>query len=165
MLVRSEEPSDLAAIRFVNEQAFGRREEADLVDRLRVERVVLASFVAEAQGQLVGHILFSRISIEMAGGSVPAVALAPLAVLPKLQRQGIGNILVSHGLDWLRGGIEEIVLVLGHPEYYARFGFSTQKARFLDSPFDAKAFMALELKPDTLRNIRGSVRYPDAFGI
>jgi putative acetyltransferase len=101
--------------------------------------------------------------IETAGGNLPAVALAPLAVLPELQRQGIGGKLIEHGLDYLRGGIEQVVLVLGHPEYYPRFGFSAGKARFLESPFNPKAFMALELKPDVLENLRGKVRYPDAF--
>lgn len=127
MLVRSEEPSDLAAIRLVNEQAFGRRDEADLVDRLRDQGAVLASFVAEVDGLIAGHVLFSRMSIETADGPVPAVALAPLAVLPNLQRQGMGRMLVAHGLDWLRGGIQEIVLVLGHPGDYSRFGALRQK--------------------------------------
>jgi putative acetyltransferase len=165
MLVRSEEPGDCAAIRFVNEQAFGRRDEADLVDRLRGQGVVLASFVAEVEGRIAGHILFSRMWIETAAESLPAVALAPMAVIPKLQRQGIGGLLIGHGLDWLRRGIEQIVVVVGHPEYYPRFGFSTDKARFLDGPFNPRAFMALELRPNALENIRGRVRYPDAFGL
>jgi putative acetyltransferase len=148
----------------VHEQAFGRRGEADLVDRLR-EQAMLASFVAEVEGRIAGHILFSRISIETAGESVPAVALAPLAVLPKVQRQGIGGKLIVHGLDRLRGGIEQIVLVLGPPDYYQRFGFSADEARFIESPFNPKSFMALELKPNALDNIRGKVRYPEAFGL
>ena len=84
MLVRSEESEDCAAVRLVNEQAFGRRDEADLVDRLRNQGAVLASFVAEIEGRIAGHILFSRMSIETADKSVPAVALAPLAVIPEL---------------------------------------------------------------------------------
>ena len=102
-------------------------------------------------------------SIETADKSVPAVALAPLAVIPELQRHGIGGKLIAHGLDWLRGGAEQVVIVLGHPEYFPRFGFSTDKARFLESPFNPEAFMALELKPGALENVRGKVRYPDAF--
>jgi putative acetyltransferase len=163
MLVRSEESEDCAAVRLVNEQAFGRRDEADLVDRLRNQGAVLASFVAEIEGRIAGHILFSRMSIETADKSVPAVALAPLAVIPELQRHGIGGKLIAHGLDWLRGGAEQVVIVLGHPEYFPRFGFSTDKARFLESPFNPEAFMALELKPGALENVRGKVRYPDAF--
>ena len=165
MLVRSERPEDRAAIRFVNEQAFGRRDEADLVDQLRDQGDVLASFVAEVDGEIVGHIFFSRMSIQTIEKSVPAVALAPLAVLPKMQRQSVGAQLVVHGLNWLRRGTERIVLVLGHPDYYRRFGFSPDKARFLESPFNAEAFMALELKPNALENVCGKVRYPDAFGL
>ncbi|HEY1208356.1 MAG TPA: N-acetyltransferase [Terracidiphilus sp.] len=165
MLVRDERLEDYAAIRLVNEEAFGRRDEADLVDRLRAQGVVLASFVAEAEGLIAGHILFSRMSIETADNSVAAVALAPLAVMPKFQRQGIGKMLMAHGLDWLRTQSEQIVLVLGHPDYYQRFGFSTYKARFIESPFNPNSFMALELKPHALDGIHGKVRYPDAFGL
>jgi putative acetyltransferase len=165
MLVRNERPEDYSAIRLVNEEAFGRRDEADLVDRLRAQGVVLASFVAEAEGLIAGHILLSRMSIETIDKSVAAVALAPLAVMPKFQRQGIGKMLMAHGLDWLRGGIEQIVFVLGHPDYYQRFGFSTDKARFIESPFNPNSFMALELKPHALDGIRGKVRYPHAFGL
>jgi len=165
MLVRPERPEDRAAIRLVNKQAFNRSDEADLVDRLREEGVVLASFVAEIENQIVGHILFTRMSVETADRSVAAVALAPLAVLPRLQSQGIGSELIRHGLDWLRAQGEQIVLVLGHPDYYPRFGFSTAKASLIESPFNPSSFMALELKPNALEGIRGKVRYPDAFGL
>lgn len=165
MLVRKEKREDCAAIRLVNEEAFRRPDEADLVDRLRAQGVILASFVAEAEGLISGHILFSRMSIETADKSVAAVALAPLAVTPNFQRQGIGSMLTAHGLDWLRGASEQIVFVLGHPDYYQRFGFSIEKACFIESPFNPKSFMALELKPNALDGIRGKVRYPDAFGL
>jgi putative acetyltransferase len=165
MLVRNESPEDCAAIRLANGEAFGRPDEADLVDRLRAQGAVLASFVAEVEGRIAGYILFSRMSIETTDKSIAAVALAPLAVIPKFQRQGIGTRLMAHGLDWLREGSEKVVLVLGHPDYYRRFGFLTDKARFIESPFNPKSFMALELKPNALEGIRGKVRYPDAFGL
>jgi putative acetyltransferase len=165
MLVRSERPEDCAAIRLVNEEAFCRPDEADLVDRLRAQGAALASFVAEAEGLIVGHILFSRMSIETTDQSVPAVALAPLAIMTKFQRQGIGTMLTAHGLDWLRTQKEQMVFVLGPPEYYPRFGFSTDKARFIESPFNPNSFMALELKPHALEGIRGRVLYPAAFGL
>jgi putative acetyltransferase len=136
-----------------------------LVDRLRLDRAVLVSLLAEQDGGVVGHILFSRISIEAAGGSIPSVALAPLAVLPANQRHGIGGHLVDCGLEWLRGRGERSVLVLGHPRYYKRFGFSTDRARMLITPFPADAFMALELVPDALHDVGGAVRYPAAFGL
>ena len=165
MLVRSERPEDCAAIRLVNEEAFCRPDEADLVDRLRAQGAALASFVAEAEGLIVGHILFSRMSIETTDQSVPAVALAPLAIMTKFQRQGIGTMLTAHGLDWLRTQKEQMVFVLGPPEYYPRFGFSTDRARFIESPFNPESFMALELKPHALEGIRGRVLYPAAFGL
>ncbi len=167
MILRCEYPEDRAAIRLVNEEAFGRRDEADLVDALRNQGLVLASFVAKIQEHVVGHILFSRMSIEATGrtGSVPAVALAPVAVLPEQQGRGIGGELIKHGLDWLRGEGEQIVIVLGHPKYYSRFGFSADKASSLSSPFPPEAFMALELNPGALDGIHGKVRYPEAFGL
>lgn len=165
VILRRENPEDRGAVRSLNETAFGRPDEADLVDRLRNEGAVLASFVAELEKRIVGHILFSRILIETASGPISAVALAPMAVLPEQQRRGVGGQLIRHGLDWLRGRGEQVVIVLGHPDYYPRFGFSSDRARFLANPFPAEAFMALELSPGALDGIRGRVRYPGAFGL
>jgi len=152
-------------IRAINEAAFGRSDEADLVDSLRGECAILLSLVAEVDRRIVGHIVFSRMSIETSRGPVPAVALAPVAVLPDHQRRGIGEQLIRRGLDLLRGRGERIVIVLGHPNYYPRFGFSSEKARPLESPFSPPAFMATELSPGALEGIRGKVRYPAAFGL
>jgi putative acetyltransferase len=163
--VRWERPDDLHAIRFVNEAAFGRSEEADLIDRLRVDGMVLASLVAEGEGRVVGHILFSRMWVETAGRSISCVALAPLAVLPDHQRRGIGGELVRFGLESLRVCGEHMVFVVGHPGYYPRFGFSSDRASVFSSPFPPDAFMALELSPGVLDGVRGTVRYPDAFGL
>lgn len=149
----------------VNEAAFGSSDEANLVDALRADGVVLLSLVAELDGRVVGHILFSRMSIETPTGAVPAVALAPMAVLPPFQRQGIGGRLIRHGLAVLLGLDERIVIVVGHAEYYPRFGFSAEKARSLENPFPPDVFMALELSPGALDRVRGPVRYPHAFGL
>jgi len=149
----------------IQEAAFGRTDEAGLVDGLREEGVVLASLVAELDGRVVGHILFSRMWIETCDESVSAVALAPVAVLPACQRQGIGEQLIREGLDLLRRRGERIVLVLGHPRYYSRFGFLAMKAAFLESSFPPEAFMAIELSPGALEGVRGKVRYPAAFGL
>lgn len=154
-----------SAIRFVNQAAFGRPDEADLVDNLRTAGAILLSLVAEVGQQIVGHLLFSRMSIETGSIPISAVALAPLAVLPDYQRRGIGGQLIRHGLSLLREQGERIVIVLGHPDYYSRFGFSSEKARFLESPFPPEAFMALELSPDALADTRGKARYPAAFGL
>jgi putative acetyltransferase len=165
LIVRDESPEDLPSVRFVHEKAFGRMDEADLVDRLRHEQVVLASLVAEREKQIVGHILFSQMWIETSGPSVSAVALAPVAVLPDQQRQGIGAELIRCGLHRLHQNGESILIVLGSPDYYSRFGFSVDMARSLVSPFPPEAFMALELQPGALDGIRGRVKYPEAFGI
>ena len=165
VILRRENPDERGAVRSLNEAAFGRPDEADLVDRLRSEGAVLASFVAECEKRIVGHLLFSRMLIETAAGPISAVALAPMAVLPEQQRRGVGGQLIRHGLDWLRKRGEHVVIVLGHPDYYPRFGFSSDRARSLVSPFPAEAFMALDLLPGALDGLSGRVRYPEAFGL
>jgi putative acetyltransferase len=165
VIVRLETPNDLPAIHSVNEAAFGQREEADLVDNLRSAGVVLVSLVAEVNTRIVGHILFSRMSVETADGSILAAALAPVAVLPEHQRRRIGERLIREGLNMLREQGEHIAIVVGHPDYYPRFGFSTEKAHCLESPFPAEAFMAIELSPGALDGVQGKVRYPAAFGL
>jgi len=163
--IRAEESADHLAIRQVNEAAFGTTEEDDLVESLRSEGAALISLVAESRHRTVGHILFSRMWIDTPTGANPAVALAPMAVFPEYQRQGIGKRLVRRGLDELRAQGEEIIIVVGHPEYYPRFGFSSLLARPLESPFPSDAFMALELRDGALEGMRGRVRYPAAFGL
>jgi putative acetyltransferase len=165
LVIRGEGNDDQPAIRATNRAAFGRPDEADLVDILRTEGVVLVSLVAEIEQRIVGHILFSRMSIETANSSIPAAALAPLALLPEYQRQGIGGRLIRDGLEALRRAGESIVIVLGHPDYYPRFGFCTEKARSLESPFPPEAYMALELISGAMEGIHGKVRYPAAFGL
>ena len=162
-LVRPETAGDFAGIRRVNESAFGTSEEADLVDSLRNDGDVLVSVVAVLDQQIVGHILFSRMSIDTKAARIPAVALAPMAVAPSYQRQGIGGRLIARGLDDLRALSERIVIVVGHPTYYPRFGFSSERARSLEHPFAPDAFMVLELSRDALDGVRGRVRYPPAF--
>jgi putative acetyltransferase len=165
VIIRPEATADYDAIRQVNEAAFNGSEEAALVEALRRERVVLLSLVTELDGRIVGHVLFSRMSIETAAGAVAAAALAPMAVLPEYQRRGIGGRLIRSGLDGLRANGERIVIVVGHPEYYPRFGFSSGLAGSLESPFPAEAFMAYEVIPGALDRVRGRVKYPKAFGL
>ncbi|HLW75839.1 MAG TPA: N-acetyltransferase [Bryobacteraceae bacterium] len=163
--VRAETPADRGAICAIQEAAFGRPDEAELVEALRSEGAALLSLLAEWDGLPAGHVLFSRMWIESSEGRREAVALAPVAVLPERQRQGIGGELIRKGLDRLRGAGEGMVLVLGDAEYYSRFGFSSEAARNLASPFPAEHFMAMELTPGALTGVSGRVRYARAFGL
>jgi putative acetyltransferase len=165
MTIVEETPGHRAGIRAAIAAAFGREDEADLVERLRADGLVRLSMVALEGGEVVGHVLFTALPTEIDGRAVDAVSLAPVAVLPGFQRRGIGSALIRAGLEVLRERGCGAVVVLGHPGYYPRFGFSAPLARRLASPFPGDAFMALELAEGALAGEKGSVRYPDAFGI
>jgi putative acetyltransferase len=165
--IRKETPADRAAIFEVNLRAFGQPAEATLVDALRRDGDFIPelSLVAEREGKVAGHILFPPITLESPAGSVPAVALAPMAVLPELQRRGIGSLLVKEGLAACRRLGHRIVIVVGHPEYYQRFGFVSARTRGIEAPFPVpdEAFMAIALAEGSLEGVHGTVRYPPAF--
>ena len=165
MLIRPESVEDGDAIRHVHRVAFGGSAEATLVDRLRNDGLVVVSLAAVEANQIVGHILFSRLPIHTSTVVISAVALAPMGVIPDRQRQGIGSALVREGLRECRAAGERIVIVLGHPEYYPRFGFSSALASRLRSPFSRNAFMARELESGALAGVSGEVRYPPAFDL
>jgi putative acetyltransferase len=163
-VIRPETPDDFDAIRHVNLLAFGQDAEARLVDALRDGGYVRASLVAARDEQVVGHILFSDLPIVTEAGAVPALALAPLAVLPEVQNQGIGSALIRRGLELCREQGHRIVVVLGHPHFYPRFGFSAKLASALASPFGSgDSWMALELLPGALDQVSGQVVYPPPF--
>jgi putative acetyltransferase len=162
--IHKETANDLLAIREVNRLAFGRDDEGRLVDALRDEGFARVSLVAEVDGQIVGHILFSDLPIVTHEGTVMALSLAPMAVIPSHQRRGIGSMLVREGLRACQDAGHQIVIVLGHPEFYPRFGFSAKLTERLNAPFSGEAFMAVELVPDALEGIEGVVQYPPPFG-
>lgn len=162
--IHSEEDGDRKIVWNVNRAAFGAEDEANLVDALRDGGYTEVSLVAEADGEIVGHILFSRIIIVTDAQTVDAVSLAPMAVQPSHQRQGIGSKLVEAGLAACRERGHKIVVVLGHPEFYPRFGFSAELAQPLDSPFGGgEAWMAMELVPGVLSDVEGRIEYPPPF--
>jgi len=163
VLVRPESPEDYAAIRAVNRRAFGTDAEGSLVDSLRSGGYSRLSLVADRDGEVVGHILFSEIAIETHDASIPALALAPLAVVPEAQRRGLGTMLVREGLRLCREAGHRIVIVVGHPAYYPRFGFSVALAQPLRSDYAGPSFMALELASGALAGIAGEVRSPAPF--
>ncbi|MEN3332664.1 MAG: putative acetyltransferase [Blastocatellia bacterium] len=163
--IRPEQPEDLTAIRRVNERAFNGPAEADLVDRLREHGKVTLSLVAVHEAQIAGHILFSPVVIESTSQSIPAVGLAPMAVLPELQNQGIGSLLVKAGLDECRRSGHQIAVVLGHPNYYPRFGFAPASRYDIRSEYDVpdEVFMAIELQEGALAGCAGTVKYQPEF--
>jgi putative acetyltransferase len=164
ILIRAESGTDIESIRRVNQLAFGQDQESRLVDALRDEGYLRLSLVAEVSGQIIGHILFSDLPILTGdGGTVHALALAPMAVVPDYQRRGIGSQLVRRGLEVCTEQGHRIVVVVGHPQYYPRFGFSAQLATRFASPYAGEAFMAAELVPGALDQVSGSVVYPPPF--
>ncbi len=166
IVVRTENLEDRKSVRRVNELAFGRRNEADLVDALRANARPYVSSVAVIDEQVVGHILFSPVSVESEGSAFTAMGLAPMAVLPECQNQGIGSRLVREGLKECERLGEDIVVVLGHPNYYPRFGFMPASLKGLRSEYDVpdEVFMVAELVPGALKGRRGLVKYHPEFG-
>lgn len=162
MVIRHETPEDVAAVRRVEELAFGRTDEAALVDALRARGKVTLSLVAEEAACVVGHVLLSPVTI----GTATAVGLAPLAVLPQCQRRGIGSGLVRRGLAECRAAGHECAVVLGEPDYYRRFGFETAARHGVRCEFDVpeEAFMMLALRPGALADLGGVARYEPEFG-
>jgi putative acetyltransferase len=144
-------------------KTFGQEDEAKLVEDLCDDGDALISIVALDEEVIVGHILFSDIPVGTSKNLLRGAALAPVSVAEAYQRQGIGGGLVMEGLKECRKIGIQVVLVLGDPAYYGRFGFSATLSDNLDSPYQGEYFQALELQPGILEGITGKVLYPDAF--
>jgi putative acetyltransferase len=164
MNVRRELPTDSDAVRAVNRAAFETNVEADLVDRLRVQASPLISLVADDSGSVVGHILLSPAALP-GHMDVNIMALGPVAVLPAQQRSGVGSMLVRAGLEECRQLGFGAVIVIGHADYYPRFGFQPASRFGLGCEYDVPddVFMAVELEPGALSGKTGKVRYHPAF--
>ena len=163
--IRAERPDDAAQVRRVNELGFGQPAEADLVERLRQACPDSLSLVAEDE-EVVGHIFFTPVVVEGAARPVLGMGLAPMAVLPDRQRQGIGSQLVTRGLDILRERSCPFVVVVGHPEYYPRFGFEPASTHGLSSQWKGMpdaAFMVLVLNAHAMARVSGVATYRDEF--
>jgi putative acetyltransferase len=159
---RPADRQDWPAIATINRRAFGGDEEALLVDRLRRDGEVVVELVAARAGEAIGHILFSRLGADSLTGRPTLAALAPLAVLPEWQRQGVGSALMAAGARACRDAGVDAVVVVGHPTYYPRFGFSAPAVAAIRTPYAGPAFMGLDLTPGTLAAVT-EVRYPAAF--
>jgi putative acetyltransferase len=179
MIIRREEPQDITAIRQVNEEAFGGSGEANAIEALRDREAVTLSLVAVIEAshpatpwtrddRVVGHLFFTPATIEAADHTWSALGLAPLAVLPEYQRQGIGTALMKSGLAECTRLGHERVIVLGHPEYYPRFGFQRASQYGVRFEFEApdEACMILALQPGALEGVSGVAKYqPEWNGV
>jgi len=165
IVVRAEEIADRVAVHRINELAFGQPDEANLVDALRSKASPFISLVAVVDEQVVGHIFFSPVTIESDQGVFGAMGLAPMAVLPEYQNKGIGSQLVREGLKECQRLGQDIVVVLGHPEFYPRFGFAPASLKGLKSEYDVRdeVFMSLEMSEGALAGRRGLVKYHPEF--
>jgi putative acetyltransferase len=166
IIVRAETVEDHPAVHRVHELAFGRPHEAALVDALREVAHPQVSLVAVKDGQVVGHIFFSTVSIESEDSVFTALGLAPMAVLPEYQKQGIGSQLIREWVKECQRMGHNLVVVLGHPEYYPRFGFTPAKPKGLrcEYPVPDEVFMVAELTPGALGGRQGLVKYRPEFG-
>lgn len=165
MEIRAEQLEDLKEIRAVNVAAFGRENEATLVDQLRGINNTF-SFVAIESEQIVGHIFFSPVEIiGRYSEQLIMLGLAPLAVLPQYQRQGFGSLLIRHSLKKCSDLGYKAVVVLGYPEYYSRFGFISAKDKGLKCEYlvPDDVFMVLELQSGALDGCYGTVKYRSEF--
>ena len=164
--IRPETVGDQQAIRIVHEQAFDTPNEAHLVDLLRKAGKATVSLVAVQNESIVGHILFSPVTIENSSPNLVALGLAPLAVLPEFQNSGIGSKLVREGLKICISNGWDIVVVLGHPTYYPRFGFSKASNYKLTNEYGVDdPFMALEMTERALSRVSRLVKYASEFGV
>jgi putative acetyltransferase len=167
IIVRPETSEDYDAVRLVNLAAFDTSVEADLVDAMREEPeyVPELSLIAELDGQIVGHALFSEVTVEQESSEVKALSLGPIAVLPDHQSQGIGSAMMHEGHKRGRAMGYPFVVLIGHPWYYPRFGYVPARQYGLVPLWDVsdEVFMVCELEPGSLENAAGKIRYPRPF--
>jgi len=160
--IREEGPHDVAAVRDLNRRAFGQDQESNIVDALRGSGAALLSLVATVNDRLVGHIMYSSAVI---GDSVTGAALGPMAVLPECQRQGIGSKLVEAGNQKLKDAGCPFIIVVGHADYYPRFGFRPASEHGIKCEWDVPddVFMLLVLDQAKVQGVSGLARYRHEF--
>jgi putative acetyltransferase len=164
--IRFEKPEDLAFIRSVNEQAFDSLAEAKLVDKLRLTCSEHLSLVADDNSSIVGHIMFTPVLVTGVKQKAQGMGLAPMAVLPSRQRQGTGTMLAKYSLQILREKKCPFVIVLGHPDYYPRFGFLPAFRFNIRSQWEGipdNAFMVLFMDDNAKKNVSGVATFRDEF--
>jgi len=164
--IRREHPDDAVAVGQVHTAAFGRPDEARLVERLRARARPYLGLVAIDRDEVVGHIVFAPVTLHCYQAPYTVLALSPMAVRPAWQRRGIGSALVRDGLELCRAAGHDVVVLVGHPAFYPRFGFvPARPLGFLSEPaFPDEAFMVAELTPGALRGRRGVVLFSSDYG-
>jgi putative acetyltransferase len=166
MIIRQETRGDIKGVHALNELAFGQPLEAAIVDKLRGNCDDLLSLVATENEKIVGHILFSPAEIEGLHGIIKGMGLAPMAVLPDMQRQGIGTLLINKGIEELKKRRSPFIIVLGHHEYYPRFGFERASLCGIKCQWDGipdEAFMILWLDKSKAGQVSGLAKYREEF--
>jgi putative acetyltransferase len=164
--IRKEQDGDEEQIRLVNTRAFGENVEAGIVDTLRRTCPEGFSLVALHDGKIAGHILFTPTAIVSGEKNLHGMGLAPMSVLPELQRQGIGSALVRAGIEEMRRAAQPFVIVLGHPAYYPRFGFVPASHHEITSEYDGvpdEGFMILVLDEFAMAGVTGTAKYRAEF--
>lgn len=164
--IRFERKSDMLQVRAINEQAFEQPYEAEIVDQLRQNCSDALSLVADDGNHVVGHILFTPVVIEDQAENMPGMGLAPMAVLPQRQRQGIGSQLVRKGLNILQDRGCPFVVVLGHPDFYPKFGFEPACQYNITCQWHGvadQAFMILVFDKSAIQDVKGIARYRSEF--
>jgi putative acetyltransferase len=163
--IRPETKDDIRKIWQVNASAFDTEAEANLVDNLRNNGMPLISLVAEANKKLIGHILFSPVTLSGTKRDIKIAGLAPMSVLPDHQKQGVGAALVQEGLKLCTSSGYKAVVVLGHPDYYPKFGFVPSSGFGIKSEYDVpdEVFMIKELENGALSEYAGVVKYHPLF--
>ncbi|MEM7408343.1 MAG: N-acetyltransferase [Pseudomonadota bacterium] len=169
-VIRLQRADDREAVVGLNDAAFGGELEGRIVTRLWASQMSAVSLVAELAGEIVGHIMFSPLTVETRAdppAAIDLLGLGPMSVAPGLQRQGLGSRLVTHGVEWCQRQGVAAVCVLGHPEFYPRFGFTPASRFGLACVYQVPdpVFMALELVPGRLDSVQGTVHYAPAFSI
>ena len=162
--IHCETSEDRASVRHVHQQAFGQSDEADLVERLHTANKASIALVATLNGQVVAHVLFSPVVLDPVRPHFKAVGLAPVAVLPEYQKQGIGSRLIREGLEACRDAGYGAVVVLGDPAYYSRFRFSRARDHGLSNEYYAdEHFMVTALREGVLDGVSGMLKYQPEF--
>ncbi|MFO7900600.1 MAG: N-acetyltransferase [Planctomycetota bacterium] len=163
---RPEQPGDVDAVRGLHEAAFGGPTEGAIADALRAACPEAVSLVAVDDGRVVGHVFFSPVVVSEGAGAVRGMGLAPMAVLPERQREGIGSLLVRVGVELLGERGCPFIVVLGHPAYYPRFGFVPASRHGLSCQWEGvpdEAFMVLILDEAAMAGVSGVARYRGEF--